>query len=426
MNKLYILILLLFVGSFSKAQSFCDNNGNIALFSNYDGGILRINVDVNIPNLKIGIVSYENDSVILTGPFLSNVTQVVYAGYFVSSNVHCSPQPKTKTINGAPAGTDTVIYYPTATYNNSNGWPAILCNYSCDINSNQGGCNTADQIADYFFNVFGSTKFLFHYTQYGCWTGIHNISAGGNCCAIAGAVPPAAAFQADDSSVCANNCVFFTDNSAGNPTSWKWTFNGGTPATSTAQNPIVCYFNAGTYDVKLVVSNSGGSDSSDMTGLITVFPSPPIPNLYLSNDTLCSSIDSSGYTYQWYKDGVVIPGATGPCLVITDPCSNYDLAIKDSNGCQVAVGINTICAGMNEYGSDKNLIIKPNPVREQLLIYGLSGDFKIYNIMGECVYAGTKAEARDVSVEASGWPAGVYFVKLNPEAGDSVIKFLKE
>ena len=31
--------------------------------------------------------------------------------------------------------------------------------------------------------------------------------------------------------------VQFTDNSTGIPTAWAWTFPGGTPATSTLQNP---------------------------------------------------------------------------------------------------------------------------------------------------------------------------------------------
>ncbi|MFN8714144.1 MAG: hypothetical protein ACK5Z2_14950 [Bacteroidota bacterium] len=42
-----------------QAQSVCDSTGNLIIYSNYDGGALQINVDVNIPNLRIGVVSYE-------------------------------------------------------------------------------------------------------------------------------------------------------------------------------------------------------------------------------------------------------------------------------------------------------------------------------------------------------------------------------
>ena len=166
------------------AQSFCDSTGNVVIFSNYDGGTLNINVDVNIPNLKIGINGYENDSIILSGTYLGNVTQVMFAGYYNSNNHHCTPWPSVKSINGVSASLTQIIFAPPSSYTNPYGYSSIICNYSCDVNSSQGGCNTADQIADYFFNQFSSTHLLFHYTQYGCWNGTYNLSSGGNCCAV--------------------------------------------------------------------------------------------------------------------------------------------------------------------------------------------------------------------------------------------------
>ena len=179
------LCTLIFISlkCFPQAQ-FCNPTGNVAIFSNYDGGTLRINIDMNIANLKIGITGYENDSVIISGTYLANVTQVIFAGYYNSSNVHCSPWPSQKSINGVSSSITQIIFAPSANYSNSNGYAYIICNYSCDINTSQGGCNTADQISGYFFNQFGSTNLLFHYTQYGCWTGTYNLSAGGNCCAV--------------------------------------------------------------------------------------------------------------------------------------------------------------------------------------------------------------------------------------------------
>ena len=52
----------------------------------------------------------------------------------------------------------------------------------------------------------------------------------------------------------------FTDLSTGGITGWSWTFDGGTPATSTLQNPTVTYNTLGTYNVSLTASNSAGSD----------------------------------------------------------------------------------------------------------------------------------------------------------------------
>ena len=54
-------------------------------------------------------------------------------------------------------------------------------------------------------------------------------------------VPPVADFSADATYIGTGGAVNFQDQSTGNPTSWSWSFPGGTPSTSTAQNPTVYY-----------------------------------------------------------------------------------------------------------------------------------------------------------------------------------------
>ena len=55
------------------------------------------------------------------------------------------------------------------------------------------------------------------------------------------------------------------------PTSWSWAFQGGTPATSTVQNPTGITWSApGTYSVTLTATNINGSDAEIKTAYITV------------------------------------------------------------------------------------------------------------------------------------------------------------
>jgi PKD repeat protein len=58
---------------------------------------------------------------------------------------------------------------------------------------------------------------------------------------------------------CNSLSVPFVDTSLGNPTSWVWTFTGGTPATSTEKNPVVSYNSPGVFPVTLVASNGNGA-----------------------------------------------------------------------------------------------------------------------------------------------------------------------
>ncbi|MBL0102875.1 MAG: PKD domain-containing protein [Bacteroidetes bacterium] len=60
---------------------------------------------------------------------------------------------------------------------------------------------------------------------------------------------------------CTGSTIQFTDLSTGSITSYSWSFPGGTPSTSTLQNPTVTYNTAGNYAVTLTVTGSGGTNS---------------------------------------------------------------------------------------------------------------------------------------------------------------------
>ncbi len=92
-----------------------------------------------------------------------------------------------------------------------------------------------------------------------------------------GTMVPIANFTADKTFICAGMTVNFTDQSSFGPTTWSWTFQSGTPATSTAQNPSVVYNTPGTYSVQLTASNVNGSNSMTKTLYITVSPVNTLP-----------------------------------------------------------------------------------------------------------------------------------------------------
>jgi len=78
-----------------------------------------------------------------------------------------------------------------------------------------------------------------------------------------------ASFFASSNTPCVGQSVQFSDLSTGNPTSWSWTFQGGTPASSTAQNPVVIYNTAGIYTVSLTVSTGTTTSTIVKTAFIS-------------------------------------------------------------------------------------------------------------------------------------------------------------
>ena len=107
-------------------------------------------------------------------------------------------------------------------------------------------------------------------------------------------------FTANRTNIKVGESINFTDNSAGNPTSWSWRFQRGTPRTSTAQNPSgITYDEAGTFRVILEVSNADGSDTETKEGYITVtedgfntFTADITDALGDVNDEVCLSVDA--------------------------------------------------------------------------------------------------------------------------------------
>ena len=113
---------------------------------------------------------------------------------------------------------------------------------------------------------------------------------------------PSAQIAADRLEInCMNDTVQFVDHSAVrlSSASWEWIFPGGTPSTSTLENPIVVYNSPGTYDVTLKVQDDfGGSIQT-------------IPNLITYTDTI-SKITTANLTYsQDFETSVFPPNSWG-------------------------------------------------------------------------------------------------------------------
>ncbi|MDG1330865.1 MAG: M43 family zinc metalloprotease [Crocinitomicaceae bacterium] len=81
-----------------------------------------------------------------------------------------------------------------------------------------------------------------------------------------------AEFEADRTTICAGNTINFDDQSFNAVNGWTWTFTGGTPATSTSENPSVTYNTPGLYTVTLNSTDGTNNDTETKTSYIRVLP----------------------------------------------------------------------------------------------------------------------------------------------------------
>lgn len=87
-------------------------------------------------------------------------------------------------------------------------------------------------------------------------------------------------FAATRTTICAGDSVQFIDDTYNAVTGWNWSFTGGSPTSSTTQNPYVTYNTPGLYTVTLNATDGSTNDGETKTNYIHVLPaSASIPLL---------------------------------------------------------------------------------------------------------------------------------------------------
>lgn len=188
-------------------------------------------------------------------------------------------------------------------------------------------------------------------------------------------IKPTADFISD-TVACANTTIEFYDISQDMPSFWNWTFTGGTPANSSAQNPSVSYALPGTYPVKLSATNSVGSDSITKMSYITIEPIKQVSiSIAAVNPNICfgdtaefiATAGNGGLfpNYQWQLNGNNVGGNFSSikllnltstdvidCILMSSENCNSDSALV-SNSVSISVlplpqvamnGLSSVCS----------------------------------------------------------------------------------
>lgn len=126
-------------------------------------------------------------------------------------------------------------------------------------------------------------------------------------------------FTADKTSPNPGETVQFTDHSIGSPTSWYWEFEGGDPAVSADQNPLVTYNEYGSFDVKLKITRQNTADSVIVQNYINVPPAYLQGNYYLTTchgDYFDTGGQNGNYSDNELTAITFVPGSPGKKMTI--------------------------------------------------------------------------------------------------------------
>jgi PKD repeat protein len=150
--------------------------------------------------------------------------------------------------------------------------------------------------------------------------------------------PPAltAQFTASATTLCSGNTITFTDQSLASPTSWTWSFPGGTPSSYVGQSPPpISYSSEGVYNVTLTVTKGSDTDSEIKTGYITVknliadFNGSPVSVVVGNSVTFTDNSSCYPVAWSWSFPGgnpSSYTGATPPAIVYST-IGTYDVSL---------------------------------------------------------------------------------------------------
>ena len=247
----------------------------------------------------------------------------------------------------------------------------------------------------------------------------------------------AAGFNASAVKVCEGTQVQFNDLTTGNPVSWEWTFEGGDPASSSAQNPLVTYAAAGEYDVSLTVSDGNTSSTASIQDYMqvsydAVVPDQPSGPSNFSTDTAnityysTWAVNADEYIWELTPDdvGVIVAGDTITEIKIywsNDPDYSAELRVKAVNVCGESEFSDplTIYVNWSVGTGDRNIArpfnIHPNPSDGELQITVTEGSTAlsgmIYNAWGEVTRVMERLSAGG-HIHVGGLPSGMYYLVL--------------
>jgi len=253
------------------------------------------------------------------------------------------------------------------------------------------------------------------------WIYTIDSTCGGGC--SQNATMPQANFNCSDTTFCTETgeCINFFDHSTGNPTSWQWSFPGGSPSSSTLQNPdSICYFTPGTYPVQLIVSNGTNYDTLTVSPLIIFGSAPAPPTITLiGGDTLVSS---HAATYQWYYNGAPIAGATDS-FYVEHQGGTYAVQITDVTGGCNSISNGFTITGIEELNSNGDIRIYPNPASQSITITWQSVvrgniDITVANVLGEKIFTEQRQTLNSryqIVLDVSSLTNGIYFLKIESE-----------
>jgi PKD repeat protein len=261
---------------------------------------------------------------------------------------------------------------------------------------------------------------------------------------------PEVDFSADTRINKTGNPVYFVNNTDSTASLWEWTFEGGTPASSSDKSPAVVWDNPGTYSVSLTAYNSYGNKRLVKYNYIRITDSaghyPPIATIsankrkvIIQEPVQLNATNAEDFTewinnednsvhhqygypveeqptaLQWYFEGGIPQESTdfNPVVSYPNP-GQYAISLKVTG----ASGSDVLLIDRYITVEDIDIFtLYPNPCRNILTVKAPDmNQISIYDMQGRCILR-REAHPTYEEIDVSSLFRGVYIVSVRFQNG---------
>jgi len=152
---------------------------------------------------------------------------------------------------------------------------------------------------------------------------------------------------------------------------------------------------------------------------------------WANGDTSISALYGQGLTYKWTKNDTVV--GTNNILPITHS-GTYTVTVTNGRGCSSSANqfVKINATGINKLEIFKNIQIVPNPNKGDFDLNvstpsGLSSTISVTDVLGRTLlteYILLNVGKNTIHISKGNLTSGIYFVKINSQQVESVIKFV--
>ncbi len=213
--------------------------------------------------------------------------------------------------------------------------------------------------------------------------------------------------------VCAGSSEVYSIPKVTGATSYIWTLPDGWAGSSTSDSIAVA---SGTEGGLITVMAINGCDSSVIQSFeVGIYPIEAI----ITTDGFILSTTDNYRTYQWFRNGILISGATSRQYTVTQN-GDYTVAVEDEHGCKDTSDIYTVTnAEENSIATPEEIArqieVYPNPAHDFVTITApVPVDLLITSIEGKTI----KHIKQSTSFSVKGMASGIYLIRIIDREGN--------